>query len=247
MARNETSESYPYPMRLYNQSYTQSVLAAIDDKRPRGHLLELNWEAEGRQARRTESATNGYARRPSGSIAQATAATAATGSVAVVDVSSAMAVSDVSGAFTRTHFVGVSGIASAPSAQASVVQLSSSSPLLVALSLEVNSSDVVGAVVAVLSEDDKSGVGFSTLAALDAEALVDVELVVAEVSSDSESESDWEDSFGGSGFTAFLVDGRLILTAFSFCCKISIPPSSNLRSRTLSFLSSFFSEAGIYR
>lgn len=241
MARNETSESYPYPMRLYNQSYTQSVLAAIDDKRPRGHLLELNWEAEGRQARRTESATNGYARRPSGSIAQATAA--ATGSAAVVDVLSATAVSD----FTRTHFVAVSETASAPSAQASVVQLSSSSPLLVALSLEVNSSDVVGAVVAVLSEDDKSGVGFSTLTALDAEALVDAEVVVAEVSSDSESESDWEDSFGGSGFTAFLVDGRLILTAFSFCCKVSIPPSSNLRSRTLSFLSSFFSEAGIYR
>jgi len=138
--------------------------------------------------------------------------------VIVIDVSFVSAVLGVSGAFTRTHLaVTTSEFASAPSAQASAVQLSSStsSPLLVALSLEFDSSDdVVGAVVAVLSEDDKSGVEFSTFVTLEVEELVDIEVVAACVSSTSNSESDGDDSFGVSGFTVFLVESRLFVDVF---------------------------------
>ena len=139
---------------------------------------------------------------------------AAAATVIVIDVSFVSAVLGVSGAFTRTHLaVTTSELASAPSAQASAVQLSisTSSPLLVALSLEFDSSDVVGAVVAVLSEDDKSGVEFSTFVMLEVEGLVDIEV--------SDSESDGDDSFGvsGSGFTVFLVEGRRLFFVDVFC------------------------------
>ena len=144
---------------------------------------------------------------------------AAAATVIVIDVSFVSAVLGVSGAFTRTHLaVTTSEFASAPWAQASAVQLSisTSSPLLVALSLEFDSSDVVGAVVAVLSEDDKSGVEFSTFVTSEVEGLVDIKVVAACVSSTSDSESDGDDSFGVSGFTVFLVESRLFLVD-GFC------------------------------
>jgi hypothetical protein len=160
----------------------------------------------------------------------------AAATVIAAGVSSAAAVSGATGTLTCTHLVAASGSGSAPSAQVSVVvQLSNSasSPLLVTLSFELDSSDdVVGAVFAVLSEDDNSGVGVSTF------VLVDAVVLAAGVCSASVSESDWDDSFGVSGFTVFLVDGRLILVGvFSFCLRrANLSTWSLSRLRLVSYL-----------
>lgn len=139
-----------------------------------------------------------------------------------------------SGTWTWTHLLEDDLVASVPlsgSASASV-QASTSVVDAELFSRSASSDDVVGAVDAVLSEDERSGVGFSTLTTVTAlgTGSGDGATTVAEESattgaaagvdvssvSDSESESDGDDSLGVSTLIGFFAVVRLALAALSF-------------------------------